>query len=496
MDEIKPQPGPQETFLASSADIAIYGGAAGGGKSWALLLEPLRHVGSNPEFFTVFFRRNAVQVKNPGGLWDESMKLYPHAGAKPISHTMLWDFPAGGFVKFSHLENESSVLNWQGAQVPLICFDELTHFTESQFFYMMSRNRSLCGVRPYVRASTNPDVDSWVAEFIAWWINQESGLPIPERSGVLRWFIRINDKLVWGDSRQELIDLYGPRVKPKSVTFISALLSDNKKLMEADPDYEANLLALDEVQRSRLLDGNWKTRKQINGIFKKEWLRFTDIRPGTLNVYIMGDPASSKKKTSDNTAIPVIGVDAARNKYLLDGFCHKMNLNERWLAIKGLRRKWRMQPGVMAVHVGYEKYGMQSDLEYFEEKMEEDEDSFEIKELNWSNNSGQSKEDRVQRLVPDFLNGRFFLAAVVQGETRNQARMREAGELFRVLTPPKYKDHEGNLYSLNQKMINEYLNFPTSTVPDDLIDACSRLYDMDYQPPVIVDERALEPEVD
>jgi phage terminase large subunit-like protein len=283
-------------------------------------------------------------------------------------------------------------------------------------------------------------------------------------------------------------------VFPKSVTFIPASIYDNKKLMEADPGYLANLQAQDDVQRSRLLDGNWKTRKAVNGIFRKEWLRFTDVRPATLNVYIMGDPADSKKKGSDNTAIAVIGVDGARNKYLLDGYCHKMNLSERWDALRGMRRKWLNRPGVQLVWVGYEKYGMQSDLQYFEEKMRDDGDSFTIKELNWSQNSGQSKEDRVQRLVPDFKVGKFFLIAATEGETKNQRAMREAGEMYRVLVPVKHKDHEGNLYALNQRFLNEYLNFPTQGVPDDLIDAVSRLYDMEYNEPQMYEEGMLVPE--
>ncbi len=77
---LAPQPGPQAAFLASAADIAIYGGAAGGGKTWALLMEPLRHV-RNPGFGAVIFRRTTVQVRNEGGLWDESEGLYPRLGA-------------------------------------------------------------------------------------------------------------------------------------------------------------------------------------------------------------------------------------------------------------------------------------------------------------------------------------------------------------------------------------------------------------------------------
>src|ERR1700761_7399943 len=102
MTAISPQPGPQMAFLASPADIAIYGGAAGGGKTWALLMEPLRHV-ANPDFGAVVFRRTTVQVRNPGGLWDESAKLYPLAGGAPKSHALEWRFPSGAKVRFSHL---------------------------------------------------------------------------------------------------------------------------------------------------------------------------------------------------------------------------------------------------------------------------------------------------------------------------------------------------------------------------------------------------------
>lgn len=228
-------------------------------------------------------------------------------------------------------------------------------------------------------------------------------------------------------------------------------------------------------------------------MFKKDWLSFIEIRPATLNVYIMCDPAGSKKKGSDNTAMSVIGVDSGSNRYLLDGYCHKMSLSERWTALSGLRKVWMAQPGVQMVRVGYEKYGMQSDLEYFEEKMLASKDAFEIIELNWVSTGSQSKIDRIQRLQPDFQAKKFFMAAVTDGESANQRRIKEQGQGFRIFTPVKRRDHSGNLYSLNKRLLDEFLVYPFAA-HDDMLDVCSRLYDMDPVPPIIIDERALEPE--
>lgn len=278
MKVIRPQEGPQEQFLSSPADIVIYGGGAGGGKTWGLLLEPLRHA-ANGEFGAVFFRRNMKQVKNEGGLWDESMKLYIPLGARPKESTSEWHFPSGATVSFAHLEYEVNKFDWQGSQIPLICFDELTHFTAGQFWYMVSRNRSMCGVRPYIRCTTNPDPDSWVATLIEWWIDQKTGYPIADRSGRVRWFVMLGDTIKWADHPSELAqyqmeDEDGNMVPipAKSLTFIQSLVTDNKALMKADPGYIANLMAQGSVQQERLMRGNWKV-KQSGQMFKREWFQ-------------------------------------------------------------------------------------------------------------------------------------------------------------------------------------------------------------------------------
>lgn len=323
-------PGPQADFLNSKADIAIYGGQAGGGKTWALLAEATRHT-ENPNFGAVIFRRTSPQITNEGGLWDQSMSLYPQFGAKP-RHTLDWIFPSKANIGFRHLQYETDKLAWQGAQIAMLGFDELTHFTESQFFYLLSRNRSTCGVRPYVRATTNPTsaddpIGGWVNRLVSWWIDPSTGLAIPERSGQVRWFIRRQGELVWGDSKQQLIEKYGrpdldefhadQPIRPKSLTFIPARLSDNPTLLQEDPSYRANLLALPEVERQRLAEGNWNAKLQAGMFFKVGYVKTVQSLPETLRFCRAWDLAATDG-AGDWTVGAKLGVDADGVYYIAD----------------------------------------------------------------------------------------------------------------------------------------------------------------------------------
>jgi len=300
--DIFPQPGPQEMFLRSAADIAIFGGAAGSGKSWALLLETLRHPPDVPGFDCVLFRRNTTDIRRPGGLWAESLKVFPDTGGIPINHRLEWRWPGGGSVKLAHLEYENTVLDWHGSQVPMIGFDELTTFTKMQFFYLLSRNRSTIGIKPYVRASCNADAGSWVAELIAWWINQRTGYPIPERSGVVRFFVRgADDGLVWFATRGEAMRATGqPAETIKSLTFISAKLNDNPALMRSDPSYLGNLMMLPAVERERLLNGNWKIRPSAGLYFNRAWVQVVDIAPAVIQEARGWDLAATPETTEND----------------------------------------------------------------------------------------------------------------------------------------------------------------------------------------------------
>lgn len=307
MDEIRAQLGPQKHFLSTAADIAIYGGAAFGGKTFALLMEMLRHL-NNPKFSAVCFRRTSPQITVEGGLWDEAFSLYPLVGGVPREYRKEFLFPSGATIRFTHLQHDKHKLDWQGSQVPLFCFDQLEHFTRTQFEYLIfSRGRTNCGVKPYVRATCNPDPDSFIMSLISWWINEDTGYPIPERFGKIRWFVRIENNYVWDDDPKQLKERY-PAIEPKSLTFIAARITDNKIGMTQCPEYLANLQALDLVSMERLLGGNWKIREMAGMFFKRSYFDIVDVAPTAVQKVRYWDRAATEPSKQNKEPDWTVGV--------------------------------------------------------------------------------------------------------------------------------------------------------------------------------------------
>ena len=348
------QHGAQLNFLECTASIAIYGGSAGSGKTYAMLLEPLYNF-KYPNFNAVIFRRTSTMVRNAGGLWDTSFLIYPilkKAKGIPKESTLEWEFPNNISIKFAHLQYDSDVLSWQGAQIPLIIFDELTHFTKKQFFYMLSRNRSTCGVKPYIRATTNPDAGSWVRELIDWWISPETGKAIPERSGVIRYFIMLNDTLIWGDTKKELLNKY-PESLPKSFTFVSATIYDNKKLLEVDPNYLSNLQALPTVERERLLHGNWNIKPSAGLYFQKQYFEIVQAVPANNKKIRYWDRASTKK-TETNDPDYTVGIRLEKDSNNILYVTDMIRVQESPLQVQTIIKNTAINDG-LNVQIGIEQ---------------------------------------------------------------------------------------------------------------------------------------------
>lgn len=328
--QIKPNPGPQEAFLSSPADIVIFGGAAGSGKSYGLLLEAIRNV-DKTGYTAVCFRRQATQVTASGGLWDTSFELYPGLGGKDVQTPKAkWTFPSGSTVTFAHLNYNKTVREWDGSQLCTILFDELQHFESEQFWYMLSRNRSTVpGIRACVRASCNPDPDSWLRHFLNWWIDDESGYPIIERSGVIRWMVRFEGELYWADSKEEVLQNFSPdliakgEILPMSVTFIPATIDDNPVVLENNPGYKASLSAMFDYEKLRLLGGNWNARANAGELYKRGYWQFIDVLPKKFKYMVRywdlaGTEPSESNPDPDWTAGALIALDYSDRIYLLD----------------------------------------------------------------------------------------------------------------------------------------------------------------------------------
>ena len=221
-----PNEGPQTDFLAASEKDVLYGGAAGGGKSFAMLIDPLRYC-HFPEHRALILRRSMPELRE---LIDKSRELYPKAfkGAKFKEVEKLWQFPSGAKIEFGFLERDADVYRYQGQAYSWIGFDEITHLpTEFGWNYLASRLRTTNPELPtYLRCTANPGGVG------AHWVKKRYIEPHEE-----------NKTFKGSDGLTR--------------KFIPARLQDNPFLAE-DGEYERMLLSLPAVQRKQLLEGNWE----------------------------------------------------------------------------------------------------------------------------------------------------------------------------------------------------------------------------------------------
>lgn len=240
----RPNPGPQTAFLAASEREVLYGGSAGGGKSYAILADPLRYI-AHPQFSGLLLRHTTEELREL--IW-KSQEMYPkiYPGIKWSERKMQWQHPSGGKLWMSYLDRDEDVMRYQGLSFSYIAFDELTQWhTPFAWNYMRSRLRTAASDLPiFMRATTNPGGPGhqWVKKMF---IN-------PAPFGHSFWATDI-------DTGQTMAFPKGHSKEGQPLfkrRFIPAKLSDNPYLAESG-DYEAMLLSLPEHQRRQLLDGDW-----------------------------------------------------------------------------------------------------------------------------------------------------------------------------------------------------------------------------------------------
>jgi len=244
----KPNPGPQTDFLAASEREVLYGGSAGGGKSYAMLADPLRYMG-HPAFSGLLLRHTTEELRE---LIFKSQELYPKIwpGIKWSERKMQWTAPSGARLWMSYLDKDDDVLRYQGLAFSWIGFDELTQWaTPYAWNYMRSRLRSTAPDLPiFMRATTNPGGRGHH------WVKKMFIDPAPYGTTFDATDIETTEVLRYPAGHSKAGK---PLFKRR---FIPARLSDNPYLATAG-DYEAMLLSLPEQQRRQLLDGDWDIRE-------------------------------------------------------------------------------------------------------------------------------------------------------------------------------------------------------------------------------------------
>lgn len=341
---IAPQPGMQERAMNLKVDFMVLGGGAGSGKTRTILMHPLQYV-RDPNFNAIYFRRVTTQITGQGGLWDEATKLYQDFNVRSKTKPQLTKtFPSGAKFQFMHMQHEDDKYAFQGLQFSAILFDEIQHFSASQVMYMMSRLRSDAESDSYMIGTCNPDNSSWLLKWVEWYLDEE-GIPDPDKQGIVRYFVVVNDEPVFASSPEELKEQYPDHckvfnpleeqwveVEPKSFTFCNGTIWDNPALIASNPKYLAELNSLQGVERARLLLGSWYARAESSGYFKREWLKKADRLPNGCKEYRGWDKASSipseENRYPDFTASIKIAKDREGYYYIFGGW-HPECKNEK-----------------------------------------------------------------------------------------------------------------------------------------------------------------------
>jgi len=244
----KPNEGPQTEFLAASEREVLYGGAAGGGKSYAMLADPLRYMGHS-SFSGLLLRHTTEELRE---LIFKSQELYPQIwpGIKWSERKMQWVAPSGARLWMSYLDRDDDAARYQGLAFSWIGFDELTQWaTPFAWNYMRSRLRSTAPDLPiYMRATTNPGGRGHG------WVKKMFIDPAVPNKAFNATDIETGKQMLYPEGHSKQGDALFKR------KFIPAILADNPYLAESG-DYEAMLLSLPEQQRRQLLNGDWDIKE-------------------------------------------------------------------------------------------------------------------------------------------------------------------------------------------------------------------------------------------
>lgn len=262
----------QEKYLNDEQnDIVVWGGSAAAGKTQLSLLKVMLGAFFDKHYTAGIARRSQRQMKQAGSLWSEGTKMYTPYGVGSNRVDMQWNFPNGAEVKCHHLDGNQD--DWQGSQLLKILVDEAQQCKEDDVWYLTSRLRSKSSGKPQLLLTCNPLNTSFLCEWLmkAGYVG-EDGLPVKEMDGVSTFMVQIGGRFEWFKTRKEVEEAYGETTAKFALSFVfySANVYDNPWIRRFQPDYVNKLENLKEVERQRLLLGNWLAKPEGTGFVTKE----------------------------------------------------------------------------------------------------------------------------------------------------------------------------------------------------------------------------------
>lgn len=269
----------------------------------------------DPEFRAVYIRQTSTQLSQAGGLWMEMQSMYRPFGPACRQDRMSATFPSGAFVQCKTLGADREISNFDGGQYSLVVFDECQWHSQEQVMYLLSRIRSKAKGPHKLIATCNPHPDSFLLKFVSWYLDQETGIPIPEKSGTTRYFSQYRGDLVFTDTAEEMLRQY-PGTTPMTYTFISANIYSNPILMNRDPEYVRRLENLKRSERARLLEGSWFARETASKYFQREWVEMVDYPASDAMKRVRAwDLAATLPSESNKDPDYTCSVLCSRNRY-------------------------------------------------------------------------------------------------------------------------------------------------------------------------------------
>ncbi len=270
----------QRKFLESEQDIVFFGGGAGGGKTWAALIDNFQGIHC-PNYFSVFFRTTTTEISN--GIWPEVLRMSEpilkdskgkFIGKAHINNqgkVITW--PSGARTAFAYLELDKHSDAWYGSEITKIYFEEFQFRSYYQFDVLRSRNRSVSEIPCGIRCTLNPDPTHFVYDFVKLFLDEDF-FPIKELSGKTAYFTILQDVLHTSWDKQELVDKFGKN--PQTYTYIPATVDDNKHL---DSSYRDRLDSMSEKKRKQLLLGCWAPVEDTGMYFQRSMFREASAVP-------------------------------------------------------------------------------------------------------------------------------------------------------------------------------------------------------------------------